>query len=268
MLETIIVPLDGSDFAKRALVPARRLAELTGAHIELLASEWELGTNPSDLTTLVENLGMPASPVVVASRSASDAILARAAAFKHPLVCMASHGRSGVGQALLGSVTEATLRGSSDPILVVGPAFREDTPELASGAPLVYCTDGSHAAEAALDAACEWAAMLGMHVWVLQVLEPSLAPRNDGGGSDTIETALVERVAKRFAEAGVTVDWDALHGKEPAHALVDSIGRIGAALVVMGTHGRSGLARMVMGSQAMHVVHHSPCPVLLVRALA
>jgi len=263
MLETIIVPLDGSDFAKRALVPARQLSELTGAHIELLASEWELGTNPSDLTNLVDNLGAPASPVVVASRSASDAILARAAAFTHPLVCMASHGRSGVGQALLGSVTEATLRGSSEPILVVGPSFHDGAPPLSAGASMVYCSDGSHAADAALPAACEWASMLGLHVWVLQVLEPS-SPQ--GGGSDTAETAVVERVAKHFAEAGVSVDWDTLHGKEAAHALVDRISRIGASLVVMASHGRSGLARMVVGSQAMHLVHHSPCPVLLVRA--
>jgi nucleotide-binding universal stress UspA family protein len=51
----------------------------------------------------------------------------------------------------------------------------------------------------------------------------------------------------------------------PAQAIVDYATATGTGLVVMGTHGRTGLAHLLMGSVAEHVVRTAPCPVLTVR---
>ena len=85
------------------------------------------------------------------------------------LVCIASHGRSGVRAALLGSTTEDVLRESPRPVLVVGPryerrAWRDD--EM-----LVACVDGSAFSEQAI-AAAEWSAVFGLPMWLVQVRAP------------------------------------------------------------------------------------------------
>lgn len=55
---------------------------------------------------------------------------------------------------------------------------------------------------------------------------------------------------------------------DPRHALLDEARRIHAELIVVGSHGRSGVARLLLGSVASHVVSHAPCSVLVVRTPA
>jgi nucleotide-binding universal stress UspA family protein len=73
--------------------------------------------------------------------------------------------------------------------------------------------------------------------------------------------AQVMKVAER---AHIRVTADAVIGM-PASAIVDYAAATGTSLVVMGTHGRTGLAHLLMGSVAEHVVRTAPCPVLTVR---
>jgi nucleotide-binding universal stress UspA family protein len=51
----------------------------------------------------------------------------------------------------------------------------------------------------------------------------------------------------------------------PASAIVQYARSIGANVIIVGTHGRDGVSRLLMGSVAEHVVRHAPCPVLVVR---
>ena len=79
---------------------------------------------------------------------------------------------------------------------------------------------------------------------------------------------LVAKAAARVAEAGIdceTVVIDARTARA-ADVIVEQAARSGCDLVVMGTHGRSGLKRLALGSDAELVVRHSPVPVLLVKA--
>ncbi len=79
-----------------------------------------------------------------------------------------------------------------------------------------------------------------------------------------LETAL-EAQRDRVREAGIPVEMTTLQGRA-APEIVAHAKKVGADLIVMGTHGRSGFQHALLGSVAERVVHHSPCPVLVVPA--
>jgi nucleotide-binding universal stress UspA family protein len=78
---------------------------------------------------------------------------------------------------------------------------------------------------------------------------------------------LTSRVEREFQDAGLATEARVLHG-DPRQALVDAATEVGADLVVVGSHGRTGLDKLVMGSVASHVVSHAPCSVMVVKLRA
>ena len=76
--------------------------------------------------------------------------------------------------------------------------------------------------------------------------------------------ARVRERASRHAAAGLTITIDIVAGR-PAHVIIDQAIARGTDLIVMGTHGRTGVAHLVLGSVAERVVRLAPCPVLTVR---
>jgi nucleotide-binding universal stress UspA family protein len=84
---------------------------------------------------------------------------------------------------------------------------------------------------------------------------------------ELIEEALayLEELAKPLREEGVTIKTDAIERDVVADAIVAYAREHDIDLIVMTTHGRSGLSRLVFGSVAESVVRHTPCPVLLIR---
>jgi nucleotide-binding universal stress UspA family protein len=80
------------------------------------------------------------------------------------------------------------------------------------------------------------------------------------------ETSYVARLARELrSTTDRGVEYESLHGKDAAKAIVAYAGERGAAVVLVATHGRTGLARLAAGSVAMGVVRRSPCPVLVYR---
>jgi nucleotide-binding universal stress UspA family protein len=77
--------------------------------------------------------------------------------------------------------------------------------------------------------------------------------------------ASLEAEVRRVEEAGIPVEGETISGR-PAPEIVDHAKKVGADLIVMGTHGRSGFQHALLGSVAERVVHHSHCPVLVVPA--
>jgi len=262
----IIVPLDGSDRAETALAPALTLARRGGVPITLFRWEEDVA-NAMGATTYLERLAAERAGDVaaeVAVRTAEDGpvdkCLVAEAALDGGMICIASHGRSGVGKALLGSVAELVLRQSEEPIMVVGPDFKPGN--TLEGQRLVVCLDGSSFAERVIPLATAWAERLGMELWLIQVVSRDIDAQLAGLQGDVIETSYVARVA---ATLPVGVNWDVLHARHPADAIVDLAERWRVGLLALATHGRSGWSRVTMGSVAMQVVHRAPCPVLLVR---
>jgi nucleotide-binding universal stress UspA family protein len=78
---------------------------------------------------------------------------------------------------------------------------------------------------------------------------------------------LVARAARALTEAGLPCETKVVLG-EPGSALVQAVRDAGADLLVVGSHGRTGLTRLLLGSVSAHVVGHAPCSVLVVKRAA
>ena len=172
---------------------------------------------------------------------------------------MATHGRGGLREAVVGSVTSAVLRGSARPLLLVGPNAL--TRLSAFEAPnLLIAVDGSKLSETILPVGIEWAKLLDLRPWLVQVVEPSPQLPPD---SEVDESGYLKQLAGRTRSNHL--EWDVLHGDDPAAALVEYARRLPASLLVLATHGRTGPAHLALGSVALRVACHSPCPLLVAR---
>jgi nucleotide-binding universal stress UspA family protein len=150
---------------------------------------------------------------------------------------------------------------------------------------ILVALDGSSAAERVLAHAEALATAFGSHVTLLratlsaEMVLAQTAGAGDGGVGQITpaldpepvleadhETAAdyLGRLAGALKQRNLNVDAETPEG--PANTvIVERAAAIGAALILMTTHGRSGLGRMVFGSTADSVLRHAPCPVLLVR---
>jgi nucleotide-binding universal stress UspA family protein len=132
-------------------------------------------------------------------------------------------------------------------------------------------TDFSANAEQALDYACALAATLGATIRLVHAV-PMPPSTLQAALSEEVLVQLVRehhealeklaaprRALAGFGEASVETG-------DPRDTIVRVAKELGAELIVMGTHGRRGLSRVVMGSVAEDVIRHAPCPVLTVRS--
>jgi nucleotide-binding universal stress UspA family protein len=197
------------------------------------------------------------------------------------IVAMATHGQAGLRHLLLGSVAEQVLRELTIPVLLIRPTDR--TADHAQARPAgrhltaLVPLDGSPVAEQALDCATKLASIIDARL-VLAAVEPTVG---DVGLAEVgvipywvladHEAAIVrlneylKQIAARLAHMELVVETRLAEGS-PA----DEILRISAAehadLIIMTTHGRSGMERLMLGSVAAKVLQNADVPVLLARA--
>lgn len=138
-------------------------------------------------------------------------------------------------------------------------------------------TDFSQASELAVDAAAVLARRLGVKLTLVHVHDPSaLRPATMGwtkSVEDGIETEVERAIESSFRKLvderleGVEVaDTVVLHDSSAAHAICSYAEKLGVDLIVIGTHGRTGLKHLLIGSVAERVVRHATCPVLTLRS--
>lgn len=138
--------------------------------------------------------------------------------------------------------------------------------------PVIYtilcATDFSLCAEDALHYALFFARTFGAHLHLVHVDDtPSLELPGAAGVDENRRSAAVARLealARRYADRGVEITTELLHGP-PYETIVAHAAVIDADLIVLGTHGRTGLERVLVGSVAERVVRLSPVPVVTVR---
>jgi nucleotide-binding universal stress UspA family protein len=137
--------------------------------------------------------------------------------------------------------------------------------------------DGSAASARGLDEAIELACHLKSHVRLVHVVEPwvMVAPETPVEAVRQIAenvrsngAALLERYEKKVRNAGVEVDKELIEalGGSAGESIVKEASEVHADLIVCGTHGRRGVRRLLMGSDAEYIVRRAPVPVLLVRS--
>jgi nucleotide-binding universal stress UspA family protein len=264
MFQQLVVPIDGSAAAWHAVPVAARMAAAVDGKVEVVTVVDRLADITSAQSALregIESLGpLAMEPMyqVLASDSVARALADHLVSVSGGMIVMSSHGH-GRSAAVLGSVTDELLRRTFGPIVVVGPHLSPDAGAL--GGPYVVPLDGSTRAEAILPIVGAWSMEFHGMPWLVEVLD-AIGP--DTG--DVFESAYVGRAAHDLQSlTGHEVQFETVHGDRPSRAIVDFADRMGAALLFVTTHGRSGLDRLRLGSVAAEVVRHATCPVVLHR---
>lgn len=266
MYSRVVVPVDASELAWTAVGPAHLLAEKWDAELELISVVhygWEIEPTTADIERYLAAFGWQEGTIVTVLetrvRHVADVLADHVGHHEGSFVVMSSAGR-GRSAALVGSVAERLLQDLPSPVLVLGPAAVGD--QLAFEGRMLVCVDGTYASERALEAAAPWAQNLDMKPWVISVAEESPVAV---GGETLVDTGYPHRLADQLARTvNRSVEYETLHRKDPARAIVEHAKDYGAGLIVAATHGRTGLERFSEGSVAMNIVHRAPCPVLLV----
>lgn len=184
------------------------------------------------------------------------------------LVVMGTHGRTGLERVLLGSVAGKTLRTTSVPILMVPPTADIIEIGAVTYENLLLPTDGSEGAKAAFDVGISLAAVYDATVHAVYSVDTSRFP--EAKGIAELHEALeqfgrdaLDEVRTHARSAGLTVEGSI--GSGPAAQLIlDYCEDHDIDLVVIGTHGRSGIDRHLVGSVTEKVVRHADVPVCCV----
>lgn len=142
---------------------------------------------------------------------------------------------------------------------------------------ILLASDGSDLAKSAARHAGDLARMTGASLSVITVTssQPTFAAAEIGWSlpvdvyeriKDADATAAKQIFEQAEAASGITLK-DKLHvdDRSPADGILEAAEKIGADLIVMGSHGYSGLNRLLLGSQAAKVLSHSTAPVLIVK---
>jgi len=285
MFDDILVPTDGSECATTAADYARDLASAYGATVHALCvADPRTVENAPDAervrdarADLAERTCADFSAAGVETRQAvrtgvpHRAILEYATEQGIDLVVMGTHGRTGVERFLLGSVTEKVVRLSDVPVLTV-KATDDGTVTYPYDEVLVP-TDGSSGAAAAVAPAVDVASTYDARLHALSVVD-TMAMGVDVRSEVVLEQLedaarrAVEAVERRAADASVAAVETAVEYGRPHGGIRSYVDRNDIDLVVMGTQGRTGVERYLLGSVAEKTVRTSSVPVVTVRPRA
>jgi nucleotide-binding universal stress UspA family protein len=275
---TILFPTDFSENAQQAFPLACSLARDCGARIVVLYvvppplghDQVLIRTKPEEYYEgawqAIREVRAPDENVRLEYRladgHAAPEILNVADEIQTGLIVIGTHGRSGLGRLLLGSVTEQVLRGAACPVLACkqSPAAKINT--------ILFPTDVSEASEAALGVAFSLARDYHARLIVLHVA--AIGPPTPYSAFERMlaESAAyrseVEDKLRHCQKPDCNADFRVEQG-DAAEQIIRVAQEARCDLLVMGSHGRTGLSRLVMGSVAEKVLRNASCPVLLVK---
>jgi len=210
---------------------------------------------------------------------AADMIIEAAEGLDIAMIAMATHGYSGLRRWALGSVTDRVVHATATPVFIVRGATAAPVDPITFKRVMVPL-DGSPLAAQALPLAADLAARARAELLLLQAIAPieafpSIAPI---GRPDLMPSEMVRMLRARAAQqldeqAALLRDRSlpvATHvaSGHAAEVIIDEAARQSADLIVMATHGYSGIKRWALGSVTDKVLHAATTPLLLVRANA
>lgn len=285
MYDSILLPVDGSEHASKIVTHAAELAQRTGATIDVVY----VADTTKDSVTVVdgnvidalervgESVVSDVAETLEAQRvefgsdivqgSPAPAIVDYAEKYDHDLLVMPTHGRTGISRYLLGSVTEKVVRLSDIPVLTA--RMESDERLTFPYENILIPTDGSPVSNAAAKHGLALAAALDATVHVLSVVDDtSMGPdlRSVLSEAELEKPAVsavedVETAARGYDLADVKTSVE--HGS-PAEVITEHIESSDIHAVVIGTSGRRGVDRILLGSVAEKTVRSSSAPVITV----
>ena len=286
MYGDILLPFDGSDGSAEALHHAAEIAHWADATIHVL---FVADTAQESLTVVetevVDALVQEGETVVeeaektlntlgadydsdVVQGSPAPTIVEYAERYDHDLIVMPTHGREGVSRYLVGSVTEKVVRLASVPVLTA--RMRPDEQLTFPYERILVPTDGSAGATRAAEHGLSLAASLGATVHVLSVVDdsslgPDVRSTVSGQQREQVATDAVKDVVSEAETHGVTDTVRHIEHGDPFEVILGTIDSKDVHAVVMGTTGRRGTDRILLGSVAEKTVRSAPVPVITVR---
>jgi nucleotide-binding universal stress UspA family protein len=277
MNEPILVPLDGSELAERALPFAASLARASSRRmllVRVLVPKPPRGEPliqesqaRAELDATAERLraeGLVADTVLTSTLfgEVAELILKVATDNGCSLIVMSTHGRGGFGRWLYGSVAEPVMREASIPVLLVPAAGDHVWPP--SGALRVLVPfDGSDQARNAIQPMLASMGASAASNLLLQIVTPLTGPSAEMDQARESLDPVEEELRGKGRNVGVQVVFG------PVAASIARVAREEQVdIIAMATHGRSGLARLVLGSIAAETLHRTRMPMLMLRPAA
>jgi nucleotide-binding universal stress UspA family protein len=292
MFQKILIPVDGSQCGDHAaqfgLEFAKRLGTrvvLTNALIEY-ATEKDANRVTGPSREMAEKLGVQFEVRLAEGRflSIGDGIIEASQETNSELIIMGTHGREGIPRLLLGSVAEWVSRRASVPVMLIREQAQPIS-ELPKLERILVAVDGSPQSDLALTTASDLACALGINLELIHVIPdiPAMysytayeyAPMIDfeqyqhdleAESQAIIAAALALLDAHTPKVADVRTARVPANGTRLGDAIIKTAKEHHADLIVIGTHGRSGVDLLLLGSVAERVSHRSEVPVLMIRA--
>jgi nucleotide-binding universal stress UspA family protein len=303
MYRRMLVPLDGSEVAEVVFPYAKELAGRLGTEVMLLHIA---NPNLKDFQPMVQAYVDHAADIIRAGAVAEgkpvtvkgelvtgyppDEILRYAEEKKADLILMASHGRSGRSKRWeMGSVAEKVLRAATIPVLLARAEAPDQLPfDRWPGVELMVPLDGSELAESVLpyaEALAAKGALNSARVVLLRACEPPTMPtyyspelseiplhwgqyaQQETARCKQVSVEYLSRIETRLRSSNIEVRSEVLVGKA-SDEMVNYANKHPYSLIVMASHGRSGLSRLVYGSTALNILVGVSNPTLVVKPTA
>jgi len=268
-LEKLLLSTDGSQYSEGAIREAISFASKCSSKIyacmvletnpeyETIGSnvfekeEEEARAHLESIKARATKEGVRCETIFHESGEASEAIVGEAAEKRVDMIVIGRHGRKGLAKALLGEVAAKVIAHAPCKVLVVPKAARIEYRNI------VVAIDGSAHSSAALTEAIAIAKRCGSHLIALSAMR------------DETERQEAEHYANKAADLaqkeGVSAEAVTPTGRS-FNAIVETAGGRGVDLIVMGTYGKTGVKKLLMGSSTEKVIGNAGCAVLVVKA--
>ena len=291
--KNILVPIDFSDFSDQALAYALHLAEnfqsnLTIMHAIVLFQDdvgeeerlqeyedWIQRREKNIHQQMIKNQkkgkekGLQVESVILRGMNAADVILEYLESHTHDLIVMGTHGRTGLKHILLGSISEKVVRLSPVPVLTIHRSIKDFKINK-----ILVPIDFSLPSKEAADQAIHFARFYEASLEFIHVIEQDIHPSFYASGIDSIfqiDKGLQQRVIENLHDfladqlpPNIQTDFLVREGKSHKE-IVDWAKNHEIDLIVIATHGLSGLDYVLLGSTTEKVVRWATCPVLTVK---
>ncbi|HEX9018440.1 MAG TPA: universal stress protein [Anaerolineaceae bacterium] len=295
MILNILVPLDGSQLAEAALPGALWFSKLFGARITLLHviehnapasvhGERHL-TSETEALDYLKSIAQhfpPGTQTIFHVHREEVSNVARSIAMHagelvQDLVVMCTHGKSGLRQLMVGNIAQKVISYGSTPVLLVNPAHEEQG-IFEQNVRLLVALDDDPEHSCGLELAGMVARRSGANLLLLNVV-PKLETLHgqEAAASKLLPaatmalleieqeeaTTMLSKRAKPWITKGVDVSWQVRRG-DPPEQIAKTASDTDASLIVLGTHGKTGMGAFWAGSVAPRMPALTDLPLLLV----
>ncbi len=274
-IEKILLSTDCSEFSSGAEREAINIARRFNAGLYILSV---IETNPEftaiapqvlekveektrryleDIRLKAEKEGLKAEIIIHEGEEPHKFIIDEASKRSCNVIAMGRRGRKGLTRLMMGSQTARTIGHSPVSVLVVPRAASIDFKNI------VIATDASRFSERAAEEAVQLAKQTGAALYAIAVTRPDATPERIKESEDALQ-----RIKTLSQKEAIRVETELVKNRpheKICEAIIEFAKRNTADLIVMGSHGRTGISKLLMGSVAERVIGHAPCAVLVVK---